>query len=138
MSIIHSEPESDFSQKIADIEESLNDIDNKLKDLDYDVRYLQKDVHKLDPKNFPRFYVWKSGTVKTEDHYPLIFNEIDYNDGNMYDFTTGKVKVDYSGMYIFSTSFYKYADINGGQDGVQDIVQVSIYINGDEHLKSKT
>ena len=92
---------------------------------------LQKDFFfNSDPKNFPRFYVWKSGTVNTGDHYPLIFNEIEYNDGNMYDSTTGKVKVAYSGMYIFTTSFYMYPDT--------DDVQVSIYINGESYLQSRT
>ena len=130
MSIIQSEPESDYAQKIADIEESLNILDDKFLDLDYEVEDLQKDSFFLGPKNFPRFYVWKSGTVNTGDHYPLIFNEIEYNDGNMYDFTTGKVKVTYSGMYIFTTSLYMYPNT--------DYVQVSIYINGESYLHSQT
>ena len=103
--------------------------------LDDDVEDLQKDIFfNLDQKYFPHFYVWKSGTVNTGDHYPLIFNEIEYNDGNMYDSRTGKVKIAYSGMYIFSTSFYKYPDTEDGEDGVQ----VSIYINGEDYIKSKT
>ena len=52
----------------------------------------------------------------------MMFNEVEYNDGNMYDVKSGKATIQDDGMYIFGTSVYTKPD--SGRVGV------SIYING--------
>ena len=61
----------------------------------------------INPESFPRFYVWRSNQVSSIDHKPLTFNEITYNDGEMYDAESGKATAEYDGMYTFSTSLFK-------------------------------
>ena len=82
------------------------------------------------PESFPRFYVWRSWKISSENHQPLIFNEIKYNDGEMYDAQSGKATAEYDGMYIFSTNLYKAADTGN--------VYFYIYINDEVYSKSGT
>ena len=83
-----------------------------------------------DPKSFPRFLVWKSGTMTAEKHEPLIYDKIGYNDGNMYDIKTGIVTAKYDGMYLFSANLLKSPE--SGR------VSFYIFVNEDNFAKSTT
>ena len=104
------------------IQPSSNDLWKEIKSLKTSLQQVSEQVDDLNPKSFPRFYVWKSGDVTNETHYPMIFNEVEYNDGNMYDVKSGRAIIQHDGMYIFGTSVYTKPD--SGR------VTVSIYING--------
>ena len=92
------------------IQPSLNDLWKEIKSLETSLnaslKRVSAKVEDLNPKSFPRFYVWKSGLVSNKNHHPMIFNEIKYNDGNMYNVNSGKATIQYDGMYIFSTNLY--------------------------------
>ena len=104
------------------IQPSSNDLWKEIKSLKTSLEQVSEQVDDLNPKSFPRFYVWKSGDVSKETHYPMMFNEVEYNDGNMYDVKTGRAIVQDDGMYIFGASVYTKPD--SGR------VSASIYING--------
>ena len=92
------------------------------------------------PESFPRFYVWRSWKISSENHQPLIFNEIKYNDGEMYDAQSGKATAEYDGMYIFR--LYKLMYIlyctNLYKSAVTGNVYFYIYINDEVYSKSGT
>ena len=104
------------------IQPSSNDLWKEIKTLKTSLKQVSEQVEDFNPKSFPRFYVWKSGNVANESNYPMMFNEVEYNDGNMYDVKSGKATIQDDGMYIFGTSVYTKPD--SGRVGV------SIYING--------
>ena len=75
--------------------------------LSKEVASLKANMGKINPESFPRFYVWRSKKVNAMFYKPLKFNEITYNDGEMYDAESGKATAEYDGMYTFSTSLFK-------------------------------
>ena len=98
--------------------------------LESNVATLNSKLDKINPEEFPRFYVWRSKRISSENHSPLIFNEIKYNDGEMYDVQSGKATVEYDGVYIFSTSLYKCAGSSQ--------VSFYIYVNDEAYAESTT
>ena len=83
---------------------------DSLVDLSRELESLKAKVDLIDPKAFPRFYVWKSNRIDESIYNPLVFNEIEYNDGDMYSAQTGKATIKDNGMYIFSANLYKNPD----------------------------
>ena len=101
-----------------------------IQDLRTEISELRSNINQLDPKSFPRFLVWRSGTMPAEKHEPLIYDKIGYNDGNMYDVNTGIVTVKYDGMYLFSANLLKSPE--SGR------VSYYIFVNEDNFGKSTT
>ena len=95
-----------------------------------EIRQLKSNMKQLDSKSFPRFLVWKSGTMTAEKHEPVIYDQIGYNDGNMYDVNTGVVTAKYDGMYSFSVNLMKSP--KSGR------VSFYIFVNEDNFAKSTT
>ena len=108
------------------IEQPSNQADKNLKlikKLQTDISEIRSSIAQLNPETFPRFMAWKSGTITSRKHDPLIFNEIKYNDDKMYNEKTGIVTIKYDGMYLFNVNLIKkpnsgsvsfYIVINGG------------------------
>ena len=102
---------------------------NSLVDLLREIESLKVKIDFLDPKSFPRFYVWKSGYVYSGAFYnPFTFNEVEYNDGEMYNVDSGKAIIKEDGMYIFGTNLYK--DPSSGN--------VAFYISINDNLYSRS
>ena len=101
-----------------------------IRDLRTEINELKSTMKQNDPKSFPRFLVWKSGTMTAEKHEPLIYDKIGYNDGNMYDIKTGIVTAKYDGMYLFSANLLKSPE--SGR------VSFYIFVNEDNFAKSTT
>ena len=95
-----------------------------------EIKSLKIQLEELNPKSFPRFYVWTTGPRTAKIYEPLIFNEIEYNDGEMYDAESGKATAKYDGLYLFSTSLYKSCKSN--------YVCFKIFINNYPYAESCT
>ena len=113
----------------TDIQYELASLKAKLSRLQSNVGTLEFKMEKLNPESFPRFYAWRSEKVPANNDH-LVFNEIKYNDGEMYDVKSGKATIQYDGMYIFSTSLYKFP-YSGN-------VYFFIYVNDEVYAKSGT
>ena len=98
--------------------------------LSREIQSLKAEIDLLNPKSFPRFYVWKSDVVYSAYYQPLSFNEIVYNDGEMYNVDSGKVTIKENGMYIFCTNIYKSPKYGN--------VAAFISINGNHYASSVT
>lgn len=106
-------------------------LTNSLVNLSREIERLKTKIDSLDPKSFPRFYVWRSSLVYSRAHYnPLSFNEVEYNDGEMYNVDSGMAIIKENGMYIFCTNLYK-SPISGN-------VAFYISINGNGYARSNT
>ena len=93
---------------------------------------INSNLARIDPKSFPRFWVYYSGTVSYGIAYdPLKFNTVEYNTGAMYSPSTGKVTIPVTGLYHFSVNLVKRAGSNG-------TAHFKIYINGDYYSYSYT
>ena len=98
--------------------------------LSREIENLKAKIDSLDPKSFPRFYVWRSFSVYSGYYNPLFFNEVEYNDGEMYNVDSGKAIIKESGMYIFCTNLYKSPKSGN--------VAFVISINDEGYAKSNT
>ena len=126
---IHA-PESRFPRTRISISREMTTLKEGFRRLESNVATLNSKLDKINPEEFPRFYVWRSKRISSENHSPLIFNEIKYNDGEMYDVQSGKATVEYDGVYIFSTSLYKCAGSSQ--------VSFYIYVNDEAYAESTT
>ena len=98
--------------------------------LSREIENLKAKIDSLDPKSFRRFYVWRSFSVYSGYYNPLFFNEVEYNDGEMYNVDSGKAIIKESGMYIFCTNLYKSPKSGN--------VAFVISINDEGYAKSNT
>ena len=122
----------DLKAADVELEESIEQLTAAVAKNEADINTINSNLATNDPKSFPRFWVYYSGSISSGTGYsPLKFDRVEYNTGAMYSTSTGKVTIPVNGLYHFSVNLKKVAGSSG-------YATFYIYINGTPYSFSDT
>ena len=89
--------------QIDDIKKTDGELEAQIDLLASEVEGIRNELALNNQTNFSKFFAYYDGNINPgENYFPLKFNKIEYNDGNLYNSSTGKVIIREDGFYQFS------------------------------------